>query len=162
MLIKTVQVACNFFTILLTLYNSALLPTQPKLYTGKYAIRLTCPAHDSEKKWIWIPAKSNQHKFSPNDNNTQSRENIPRINEVITKGKMLWPFYQILSTYPLRKWMEISLRICQGILGIRELMREILTVSGLPYNALKWNWWCWIPHDASITWFKAHAVMGSL
>lgn len=35
--------------------------------------------------------------------------------------------------------MEISLRICQGILGIKELMREILTVSGLPYNALKWN-----------------------
>ena len=40
MLIKTVQVARNFFTILLSLYNSALLPTQPKLYTGKYA-RLT-------------------------------------------------------------------------------------------------------------------------
>lgn len=156
MLIKTVQVARNFFTILLSLYNSALLPTQPKLYMGKYA-RLTTLR---KNEYGSLPRAINI--ISPNDNNTQSRENIPRINEVITKGKMLWPFYQILSTYPLRKCMEISLRICQGILGIKELMREILTVSGLPYNALKWNWWCWIPHDASITWFKAHAVMGSL
>ena len=38
----------SFFTILL--YNSALLSGQPKLLPGKYAIRLMCPADDSEKK----------------------------------------------------------------------------------------------------------------
>ena len=54
MLIRNVQVARNFFTILLSLYNSALLSGQPKLKMGKYmyATRLTCPADDSEKKWI--------------------------------------------------------------------------------------------------------------
>ena len=52
MLIRNVQVARNFFTILLSLYNSALLSGQPKLKMGKYmyATWLTCPADDSEKK----------------------------------------------------------------------------------------------------------------
>ena len=48
MLIRNVQVAHNFSTILL--YNFALLYGQPKLKPGKYAISLTCPADNSEKK----------------------------------------------------------------------------------------------------------------
>ena len=54
MLIRNVQVGHNFSTILL--YNFALLYGQPKLKPGKYAISLTCPADNSEKKSIWIPA----------------------------------------------------------------------------------------------------------
>ena len=47
MQIRNVQVLHNFFTILL--YNSALFSGQPKLKLDRYAIRLTCPADNSEK-----------------------------------------------------------------------------------------------------------------
>ena len=53
MLLRNVQVLHNFFTILL--HNSALFSGQPKLKPGKYAIRVTCPADNSEEKWMWIP-----------------------------------------------------------------------------------------------------------
>ena len=41
-----------------------------------------------------LSAKSDKHQFSPNDINMQSREEVMRIDKMITKGKMLWSFFK--------------------------------------------------------------------
>ena len=35
-----------------------------------------------------LSPKRDKHQFSPNNNNTQSREKVVRISKMITKGKM--------------------------------------------------------------------------
>ena len=52
---------------------------------------------------------SDQHQFSPNNINRQSRGRVMRINKIITEEKKALIFYQILSTHSLRKYIEISL-----------------------------------------------------
>ena len=52
---------------------------------------------------------SDQHQFSPNNINRQSRGRVMRINKIITEEKKALIFYQILSTHFLRKYIEISL-----------------------------------------------------
>ena len=65
-----------------------------------------------------LSPKRDQHQFSPNKINTQSREKVLRINKMITKRKNVLIFYQILSTYSLRKSIEVSLKNCKWILRI--------------------------------------------
>ena len=38
---------------------------------------------------------SDQHQFSPNNINAQSREKVMRTDKVITKGKLLWSFNKL-------------------------------------------------------------------
>ena len=42
-----------------------------------------------------LSPKSDQHQFSPNKIHTLSREMVKRINQMITKGKMLWSFIKL-------------------------------------------------------------------
>ena len=61
--------------------------------------------------WLLNPLSRNsdQHQFSPNDIHALSRGMVMRITKMITEVKMPWFFYQILSTYSLRKSIKISL-----------------------------------------------------
>ena len=62
-----------------------------------------------------------QHQFSSNNFNTQSRENVMRNNEMITKGQMLLIFSRILLTNSLRKCMVISLENVYVDIGTRSV-----------------------------------------
>ena len=47
-----------------------------------------------------LSPNSDQHQFSPNNIHTTSRDQVMRIIKMITRGKMLFIFYQILPTHP--------------------------------------------------------------
>ena len=65
-----------------------------------------------------LSPKIDEHQFSPNNIHTSSRKKVMRINKMITKRKMFLITCQILSTYSLRKSIEVSLENCKRILRI--------------------------------------------
>ena len=61
--------------------------------------------------------KRNQHQFSLNIFNMQSREKVMRIDKVITKGKLLWSFIKFSQLIPWGNVWRSVRRICTWILG---------------------------------------------
>ena len=65
-----------------------------------------------------LSPKIDQHQFSPNNIHTSSREKVMRINEMDNQKENVLISCQILSTYSLRKSIEVSLKNCKWILRI--------------------------------------------
>ena len=61
---------------------------------------------------------SDQHQFSPNDTHSLSRDQVMRINKIITKRKNALIVYQILLTHSVRKCIEISLENLYVDIGV--------------------------------------------
>lgn len=70
-------------------------------------------------------SQSDQHQFTPNSINTQSKEKVMRIFEMITWGRSLI-FSQILSTNSLSKCIEISLENSNRNSGTQILLKSLI------------------------------------
>ena len=55
----------------------------------------------SLKNQYYFNSKDDEDQFSPYNTNTLSSEEVMRIDKMIIWGKMLWSFFQILSTSSL-------------------------------------------------------------
>ena len=73
--------------------------------------------------------KSDQHQSSPNNVNTYLREKVMRINQLITKGKVLWPFDKISK---LISWEMFGGEFGELACGYWDFLRVIWNL---------WKWW---------------------
>ena len=125
---------CDSFVILFAAWNGTprdkktlLWNPSPALGFWHYTSR-ECEGHQNEP-FFPFESQSDQHQFTPNSINTQSKEKVMRIFEMITWGRSLI-FSQILSTNSLSKCIEISLENSNRNSGT-----QILLKSPIP-----WDW----------------------
>ena len=93
----------------------------------------------SEWQHIFKPfsPNSDQHEFSPNNIHMLSREMVMRINQMITKEKMLCPFIKIsqLTVSLGNVWISVR-RICMWILGLNGKANPQTFQNNAPANSI--------------------------
>ena len=71
------------------------------------------------KQFDPVSPKSDQHQFSPNNINTQSKEMVMRINKMITTGKMLWSFIKFSPLISKEMYEDQSGEFVCGYWGLK-------------------------------------------
>ena len=71
------------------------------------------------KQFDPVSPKSDQHQFSPNNINTQSKEMVMRINKMITTGKMLWSFIKFSPLISKQMYEDQSGEFVFGYWGLK-------------------------------------------
>ena len=125
---------CDSFVILFAAWNGTPRDKKTLLWNPSPALgfwHYTSREREGHQNEPFLPfeSQSDQHQFTPNSINTQSKEKVMRIFEMITWGRSLI-FSQILSTNSLSKCIEISLENSNRNSGT-----QILLKSPIP-----WDW----------------------